>query len=311
MLKAHNQLSEATPNVWVVTVNWNQAGLTRACVHSLRENNITPFSLLIVDNGSTDQSIEILQQIPADTLIQNPQNLGFAGGFNTGIKYALAQGADYVFMVNNDTLSQPQMLDMLVKAAQSLQADIAAPAVYYANSPERLWSAGGKINPILCAPIDGHSRKKTLPGRPVERDFLTGCALLIHHQVFDKIGFFDEGFFLYYEDLDFFMRAKNMGLAAWLIPQAKLLHHVGASTASENRAHFYYWMGYSSCRYFHKHAKLWQWFFILPWRFAHTLKLSAQLLFSNGYKSLLTYLRGVIAFVFKKPVRAEGNINNR
>lgn len=69
MLKAHNQLSEATPNVWVVTVNWNQAGLTRACVHSLRENNITPFSLLIVDNGSTDQSIEILQQIPADTLI--------------------------------------------------------------------------------------------------------------------------------------------------------------------------------------------------------------------------------------------------
>ena len=136
MLKAHNQLSEATPNVWVVTVNWNQAGLTRACVHSLRENNITPFSLLIVDNGSTDQSIEILQQIPADTLIQNPQNLGFAGGFNTGIKYAWRRVQTMCSWSTTTPLSQAEMLDMLVKAAQSLQADIAAPAVYYANSPE-------------------------------------------------------------------------------------------------------------------------------------------------------------------------------
>ena len=296
-----------TQNIWVVTVNWNQPKLTCECVHSLQVKNALSFSLVIVDNGSTDQSIEALKEIKPDKLIINQTNLGFAGGYNVGIKYALDQGADYVFMVNNDTISQPKMLDTLVSTAVQLDAELASPAVFYANAPDQIWSAGGAINPLLSAPVDGHSRKKPLPKNPVRRDFLTGCALLIHKSVFERIGFFDETFFLYYEDLDFLMRAKNYALSAWLIPEARLLHHVSGSITRTSNEVFFFWMGYSSWIYFAKHAQLWQWVFILPWRLAHALKLSAQFILTGRYNALSAYLSGNSAFIFKKPVHRQEN----
>lgn len=278
--------------IWVVIVNWNQPELTHQCVNSLRNNNKHRFFLVIVDNGSTDHSAKSLQKTFPDKLIENKMNLGFSGGFNVGIRYALSQGADYIFILNNDTISQPHMLDTLLSSARQMQADIAAPAIFYLDSPEKIWSTGGKINPILSAPIDGHSRKKVLPEEPVKRDFLTGCALLIHASVFKEIGFFDEGFFLYYEDLDFFMRAKKTDLSAWLIPNAHLLHHVSASIDLEKGDSFYYWMGFSSWRYFCKHVRKWQWFIVIPWRILHMIKLIINLLLRCRFKCSWTYIKG-------------------
>lgn len=280
--------------IWVVTVNWNQPELTYQCVNSLRKNNEQPFSLVIVDNGSTDNSVEYLQNTYPEKLIETKKNLGFSGGFNVGIRYALSQGADYIFVVNNDTISQPQMLDTLLLSAQQVHADIAAPAIYYLDSPDEIWSAGGNINAILSAPIDGHSRKKNLPEEPVKREFLTGCALLMHHGVFERIGFFDEGFFLYYEDLDLFMRAKKADLSAWLIPSARLLHHVSGSMDLIKSEDFYYWMGYSSWRYFSKHVRKWQWFFVIPWRIMHIIKLITHLLLRCRLGVMRTYIKGNI-----------------
>jgi GT2 family glycosyltransferase len=287
-------------DIWVVTVNWNQPKLTYECIHSLRENNFREFSLVIVDNGSTDNSLEYLNMIAEKELIATSENLGFAGGFNIGLKYAMSKGADYIFMVNNDAISQPKMLDNLIDTAEQLEAGIAAPAIYYLDSPDQIWSTGGKIIALLSAPIDGHSRKIPLPKEPVRRDFLTGCALLIHNSVFEKIGFFDEGFFLYYEDLDFFMRAKKAGISVWLVPDAKLLHHVSASIVENKSEIFYYWMGYSSWRYFSKHLKLWQWFFVIPWRLTHLFKMILKLLFSGRFVLINTFLKGNADYFLKR-----------
>ena len=287
-------------DIWVVTVNWNQPKLTYDCIHSLRENNHREFSLVIVDNGSTDNSLEYLSMITEKELIATSENLGFAGGFNIGLKYAMSKGADYIFMVNNDAISQPKMLDNLLDTAEQLEADIAAPAIYYLDSPDQIWSVGGKINPLLSAPIDGHSRKKPLPKEPVRRDFLTGCALLIHKGVFDEIGFFDEGFFLYYEDLDFFMRAKKAGLSVWLIPNAKLIHHVSASIGENKSELFFYWMGYSSWRYFSKHINFWQWFFVIPWRIMHIFRMTSKLIFSGRFILIKTYFKGSVDYFFQR-----------
>jgi len=295
-----NQKEAHKNNIWVVTVNWNQPEFTLQCVQSLRENNDQSFSLAIVDNGSTDQSIEYLRVINPEKLVINKTNLGFAGGFNAGIRYALAQGADYVFMVNNDTISQPNTLDMLINTAIQVGAEIASPAIFYFNAPDRIWSTGGKINPLLSAPLDGHSRKKPLPDQPIKREFFTGCALLIHKNVFEEIGFFDENFFLYYEDLDFFIRAKTAGLSAWLIPEAKLLHHVSGSISKTNRDHFFYWMGYSGWYYFFKHVKLWQWMFVLPWRFAHLTKFIIHFILTGRYNALSAYVKGNASSIIDK-----------
>jgi hypothetical protein len=304
---------EGTPtannDLWVVTVNWNQPKLTFECIQSLRANNDLPFSLVIVDNGSTDGSVDVLRDIQPDKLIVNQTNLGFASGFNAGIKYALSQGADYVFMVNNDTISEPKMLDTLIGTAMRLDAEIASPAIFYASAPDQIWSAGGKISTLLSAPLDGHSRNKPLPTKPVQRDFFSGCALLIDKIAFEKIGFFDENFFLYYEDLDFLMRAKIKGISTWLIPEARLLHHVSGSITRTSNEAFFFWMGYSSWLYFSKHAQLWQWIFILPWRLAHAIKLSVQFIFTGRYNALSAYIRGNSAFIFKKPVHRPENTN--
>jgi len=288
-------LTQLKDQVWIVTVNWKQPLLTEACVQSFIDDQIPESHIIIVDNGSADNSFERLKtSFPASQVIQSTENLGFAGGFNLGIAAARSIGAAYVFMVNNDTTIQPGMMDDFLKKSARVDADIASPAIYYADQPEKLWSAGGYFNTLLCAPIDAHRRDKPLPQEPVSREFLTGCALLIKDSVIDRIGLFDERFFLYYEDLDFIKRVSDAGLSLWLIPTAKLYHHVSASSENERSPKVYYWMAHSSWLYFRKHAKVWQWFFILPWRLGHAIKTTSTLLLQKQFEAVSAYISGFL-----------------
>jgi len=286
---------QSITDIWVVILNWNQPELTIHCANSIKENSDSEFNLLIVDNGSSDNSVKILKSnFPKAKFLVLKNNFGFAKGFNHGIQYALEHGAEYVFMVNNDTIVYPEMLDILLSYSKKLKGDILAPAIYFAENPNKIWSTGGNFNNLFSAPINSHNRGKRIPLKPTKREFLTGCALLIHKNVFREIGFFDEDFFLYYEDLDFFYRAKQSGINAWLIPKAKLLHYVSASNESENSEKVYYWMSRSSWIYFKKHAKLWQWIFILPWRLTHAAKTLINLLIQRRFSSAKSYLLGFL-----------------
>jgi len=290
--------SSCTPLVYVVTLTWNQREDTLGCLESLTQMTYPNYRLLLVDNASADKTIEAVQErFPHIKIIVNSQNMGFSGGFNIGLRHALAQGAEYVFIINNDTFVEPHILDELIAHADSPDVGILAPKIYYASEPNRIWSVGGGQHPWTLEMIhkgDGQLDQGQWE-QVIERDYLVGCALLLKRSMLEKIGLFDTGsyFPIYYEDVDLCLRARMAGYRLLLVPNAKMWHKVSASGGGSDSPRERYLMARNSVRFFRKHARDWQWLAIIPYRLASALKTTARLLYRGKYRSALSYWRGL------------------
>jgi len=190
----------------------------------------------VVDNGSTDGSAAaIAREFPAVELMALPENRRFAGGNNAGLRAALAAGADAVMLLNNDTEADPGLLERLVLALeQDPGAGAAAPLIYYAAPSARIWYAGGRLSvPLAHA---AHRGLRTLDHgqyRSVEpTGYLTGCCLLATRAAWEKVGRLDERYFLYAEDSDWSLRARQAGFRLLFVPTARLWHRVSASSGA-------------------------------------------------------------------------------
>jgi GT2 family glycosyltransferase len=200
--------------VSVVLVDWNGLDDTRHCLESLRRLEYEELNVIVVDNGS-DVPVAGLDGVE---LIRSEQNLGFAGGANLGIRRALERGADYVWLLNNDTEVELGTLTALVDEAESDPRVGIVGAVL----PEA-WG-GGRVNQWT-----GVTRNVTDPGeRP---DYIAGTCMLVKRRVFERIGLFDEAFFFYYEDADFCRRARDAGWGLAVAPDA-LVEHAGGATVN-------------------------------------------------------------------------------
>ena len=234
------------PKVFVVVLNWRRSTDTIDCVQSLLGTAYQRVEIVIVDNASGDGSVARLtaafSKIP---VIENSENLGYAGGNNIGIRYALEHGADYVLLLNNDTIVDRNVVQDLVAAAESDGGvGIVGPKIYDYHEPETIWFAGAMIDwstgesPHIGL---GERDRGQYEGR-VEVDRLTGCAMMVRREVFERVGVLDPSFFLYYEDVDFCLRARSAGYQIVCARNAKVWHKVSSSTKA-NRAsalHRYY-----------------------------------------------------------------------
>ena len=232
------------PAVYIVVLNWNSWKDTVSCIDSLKKITYGNYKILIVDNGSVDGSEEILKErFPELTLIQTGRNLGFAGGVNVGIKCALKEGADYILLLNNDTVVAPDFLDELVKVAErDERAGILCSKIYFYSEPDRIWYAGASFYSwIGFTVLRGCRRKDTGQFDTIEETEPTGCAMLLKRELCEKIGFFNEDYFCYYEDLEFGMRARRAGFKTLYVPSSKLWHKVGETTKG-SLAMLYYMM---------------------------------------------------------------------
>lgn len=238
------------PKVFIIVLNWNGWRDTIECLESLQKVDYPNFEVLVVDNGSTDDSVvkieEFLKSVP-DNLkfaIYNLQlNMGFAGGNNAGINYALERGADYAFILNNDTTVAPDFLTKLVEAGESdPKIGVAGPMIYFFNEPGKIWFGGGKISWLKNKGEHLHYQEMDAGQltENFETDYITGCAFLIKKEVIDKIGPMAEDYFLYYEDADWNLRAKKAGYKIMLVPRAKIWHKVSASTKELSESYIYY-----------------------------------------------------------------------
>lgn len=283
------------PEIFVVVLNWNQADLTIECLESLCQQEEVSLSITVVDNGSADGSPALIRErFPKINIIENGVNLGFAGGNNVGIAQALKQGFKYIFVVNNDTYADPKMLHRLVEALKP-GIGITAPAIYYASSPEELWSVGGKINPILLEVIGIYARRRKIPAPLVERDFLPACAWLVDRQVFEKVGLLDESFFpIYYEDLDFCLRTRRAGFRLQLVRDARLWHKVSQSSGGEHKPQERYLMARNSGYYFRKNMRFWQIPWIVLYRTGSALLWTFRLIFKRDFAALRAYWKGLL-----------------
>src|SRR4030042_3841159 len=193
------------PKVYIIILNWNGCNDTIECIESLKSVTYPNFSVVVVDNASSDNSIDVIPRKYRDiAFIEVKKNMGFAGGNNIGIKYALEHGADYILLLNNDTTVEPNFLTELVRTAETdNKVGILGPKIYFYSEPVRIWFGGGKLNWLRkkgthldYLKIDN---KNLAPEKPKLKKFITGCCLLIKKDVVKRLGLMSEDYFLYYE----------------------------------------------------------------------------------------------------------------
>lgn len=222
------------PDTCVVILNWNNADKTLRCLDSLQRAQAKDSQVIVVDNGSSDNSCERIRRTFENiTCIETGANLGYAGGNNIGIRYALEQQARFVFVLNNDTEVATDALACLMAAAhQHPQAAFFGPTIMTMESPSMIQSAGI----VLDGCWRSLHRRAGEPDRsadsaPQPVDCLSGAALFIRAEALGKIGLLDPDFFLYREDIDWCLRAQKQGYQVMFVPGAKIWHY--SHTAQE------------------------------------------------------------------------------
>jgi GT2 family glycosyltransferase len=224
----------STPSVTIILLNWNSWQDSAECIESCKRLSYPYFQLLIVDNDSSDGSEAILRErFPDIGFIQTGANLGFAGGNNVGIGYALAQGADYVWLLNNDTVVEPEALTALLQlAANDKQVGMVGSKIVYYDAPKILWFSGAVLNresahrPYHLGLNEADHGQYDLT---CETGYITGCSLLVRKEVIASIGLLDDRLFLYFEDVDWSARAKAAGWKLMYCPESLVYHKVSIS----------------------------------------------------------------------------------
>lgn len=217
--------------VAVVVLNWNGWRDTLACVASLQKLNYPNFDLIVVDNGSTDGSqAQIEAHFPAVKVLQTGRNLGFGGGCNVGIRQALAQGADYVWLINSDaTVSADALTEMVRVADQQALAGAVGSVLYEVDEPARiqLWG-GGKVN--LWTGVSRHQMSYA------QLDFVSGASILLRREALAQVGLFDDRiFFMYWEDSDLGFRLRQAGWRLAVAEKSSVWHKLSASLGKGSR----------------------------------------------------------------------------
>lgn len=272
-LSANRRIIQAkSPKVSIIILNWNGWQDTLECLDSLINVIYPNYEVIVVDNGSTNESLAKLKAknpfefaqgkeklevgAPFDfaqgkqslKIIENKENLGFAGGNNVGIKYALENDADYVLLLNNDTLASETFLsELLAEAEKNKTFGLFGPKIYFwpRTSPERIWFMGGKINWLKTKGVHvNYDAKENSPAetgaRLIETDYITGCGLLIRREVIKKIGTLSDDYFLYYEDTDYCLKARVAGWKCGIVPSARIWHKVSRSAKEFSPSYLYY-----------------------------------------------------------------------
>jgi GT2 family glycosyltransferase len=221
----------ASPRVVVVVVNWCGEDDTSACVQSLLDSDYPALRVLVVDNGSPDGSGERIRlRFPSADYLQTGANLGFTGGNNAGIGRAMQSDADYVLVLNNDTVVEPDAVTHLVSAARTRDGVGAVGAkILFFEDRNRIWFAGGTLSRHRAMGYHiGEGHPDTAPGggavAPVT--FLTGCCMLLPVAVLRRVGGFEEDFFMYAEDVDLCLRIQEAGYSLFYQPRARIYHRM-------------------------------------------------------------------------------------
>ncbi|MGO9445253.1 MAG: glycosyltransferase family 2 protein [Thiobacillaceae bacterium] len=235
--KTWNDQALVRPRVCVLILNWNGKQDTLECLASVSKMAYDKLDILVVDNGSADDSVQAVREgYPNAAVIETGANLGFAEGNNVGIRWALAHGADYVLLLNNDTTVDEDLINSLVAAAERYPAGgIFGPKIYYHADPARIWYAGGVWNEdkkYFEQKGDGEVDKGQYDA-PGPTEFVIGCAMFIRSEVFKRIGLLEPKFFLNYEEIDFCTRARAAGFENIYAPTGKLWHKISVSFGGE------------------------------------------------------------------------------
>lgn len=231
-----------SPAVAVIILIWNGRDDTVECLESLRLDQYSNKRVIVVDNGSSDDSLKVIKSnFPEVAVIETGENLGFTGGNNVGIRRAIADGADYVYVLNNDTTVEPDSLSALVDAAERMPTvGLLAPVMHYFEPPRDIWFAGSQIALSKGLAFHDNSRNPNRNDSPYEVPWVSGCAMLMPCKLADDLGGFDDRYFLTSEDVDLSLRVRQAGYSVVTVPAARIYHKGGKSGKRISGIGYYY-----------------------------------------------------------------------
>lgn len=228
--------------VFIILVNYNGVTDTLECIKSLESIYYNNYEIVVVDNDSTDNSLDILKEKIGykHHVISSNKNGGFAFGNNIGIRYALEKGADYVLLINNDTTVESDFLDELVNSMEKNdECGITTGLILNYYDKNLVWYAGGEINWNRFYGYHKHENENINRLRLYESEvsFATGCLMLIRSEVITKVGELPEEYFMYYEDVDYCANIQENGYKIYFNPKSIIYHKISA-TSGESESPF-------------------------------------------------------------------------
>ena len=257
-MSATNPLS----TVWAVVVNWNGGERNLACLRSLFAQGLAAEHVVFVDNASSDGSFErVLAAFPGLSVLRQESNVGYGHANNCGLQRALAEGAQQLFLVNNDVTLPEGTLAGLMQALERGGPGIVAPRVLFAHPPDRVWCAGGMITfRANLSTMLGHG-KPDGPEYRVTRDvdYVPGCCLLASRAVLERVGLLEGAYFAYHEDVEFCWLAKQAGFPVRVIGAFAAHHDAHASTGGGYNPLRKYMMAVNTVHFLRRHGTLVRW----------------------------------------------------
>ena len=258
--------------ITAIVLNWNDKADTLACLASLQKQTV-PVEIVVVDNGSVDDSVAVIRQhYPQVTMLETGRNLGYSGGNNVGIRHALATGATYLFVLNNDTVLAPACTALLLADCQANPDVVAtAPKSLYLDRPDLIYFAGGQITAWGSTRHMGMSQ----PDGPTyttvnDTEWITGCALFVTRAGFEQVGLFDERFFLLFEDSDWSLRARRLGYRLRYVGTAQLWHRASVSFGGNHSPLYHYYFTRNKLLWLERHYPLHQFLWLAARFLRHT-----------------------------------------
>ncbi len=215
------------PSIGVLMINYNQWDLTLKCVKSLLESEGVSVFIGLVDNNSRDPDPDWVTNIQEISFHRNSGNYGFIAGNIKAYEMVIQQNVDFVILLNNDTEVDPGMLLHLVTHFEKYpDTGLATPAISYAENRSIIWHAGGTFHPRKMGVRQLYATVADLPEMAVEVDQISGCAMMMRTELFKKIGYQNPDLFIYHEDVEQSLKSKEMGFKNYLVPEARMIHHV-------------------------------------------------------------------------------------
>ncbi len=223
---------------WIIVVSWNGRDDTLSCLDALRPLVDSDVAVVVVDNGSTDGTVEAVRtRHRGFDVLENKRNLGFSGGNNAGIRHALERGAEWVVLLNNDATLEPgAIMALQAAAAQRPRAGVLAGKLLIADPPDRIWFAGQSFWPAFGygGRPRGYGRRDAPRYRiPGPTDRAAGALMAVSRTALQTVGLLDNELFAYVEDVDWCLRMRAAGFEVWFVPDAVARHRVSASTGGE------------------------------------------------------------------------------
>lgn len=282
-------------NIYIVLVNYNGKKYIEECIKSIYRQTYKRITVVVVDNASSDGSLKDIEKYTDLIILRRKKNEGFAKGCNIGIQYALHEGADYVMLLNVDTVIDNDLVYELYQCADD--HTITSPKIYDNDARTRIWYAGGDIDFQHGKHVQYHHRKlEKQHGKEhnYRVQFVSGCCMLVHRNVWKKVGFLDEKYFMYFDDDDLSVRFLKGKFQMRYVPAATMWHKVGGCFRGSKNSLTQYYFTRNRLYFVKKHSDIMK---ISVWKLVYEILVKQVIFPSEADKQYRGYvIKGVIDF---------------